>query len=218
MEQHQQLPHGTPHQQLQQLQQLQQQLHNQSQKQQFMLQGEGGMVRNTSKGAMKPNTATTASSIASGASVFTPVPKSKNELELNALNVNNVLHVNNVPVPVVTNDSSDPLTGMVKDVVVAGGAQLGTFSINNPLLIYGTLQHLFTYFTEKMEASENAGNPEFLYRRWAASLSQGIQQRVIDDERLSSSRTKLLNLIQYLLKTSTEIKEQLRLLRSKIQG
>lgn len=44
------------------------------------------------------------------------------------------------------------------------------------------------------------------------------QQRVIDDERLSSSRTKLLNLIQYLLKTSTEIKEQLRLLRSKIQG
>ena len=44
------------------------------------------------------------------------------------------------------------------------------------------------------------------------------QQRVIDDERLSSSRTKLLNLIQYLLKTSTEIKEQLRLLRGKIQG
>ena len=44
------------------------------------------------------------------------------------------------------------------------------------------------------------------------------QQRVIDDERLSSSRTKLLNLIQYLLKTSAEIKEQLRLLRGKIQG
>ena len=44
------------------------------------------------------------------------------------------------------------------------------------------------------------------------------QQRVMDDERLSSSRTKLLNLIQYLLKTSTEIKEQLRLLRGKIQG
>jgi hypothetical protein len=44
------------------------------------------------------------------------------------------------------------------------------------------------------------------------------QQRVINDERLSSSLTKLQNLIQYLLKTSTEIKEQLRLLRSKIQG
>lgn len=49
-------------------------------------------------------------------------------------------------------------------------------------------------------------------------LGTARQQRVIDDERLSSSRTKLLNLIQYLLKTSTEIKEQLRLLRGKIQG
>lgn len=44
------------------------------------------------------------------------------------------------------------------------------------------------------------------------------QQRIINDERLSFSLTKLQNLIQYLLKTTTEIKEQLRLLRGKIQG
>ena len=44
------------------------------------------------------------------------------------------------------------------------------------------------------------------------------QQRIVNDERLSFSLTKLQNLIQYLLKTSTEIKEQLRLLRSKIEG
>jgi hypothetical protein len=44
------------------------------------------------------------------------------------------------------------------------------------------------------------------------------QQRIINDERLSFSLTRLQNLIQYLLKTTTEIKEQLRLLRSKIQG
>jgi hypothetical protein len=44
------------------------------------------------------------------------------------------------------------------------------------------------------------------------------QQRIINDERLSFSLTKLQNLIQYLLKTTAEIKEQLRLLRGKIQG
>ena len=44
------------------------------------------------------------------------------------------------------------------------------------------------------------------------------QQRIVNDERLSSSLTKLQNLIQYLLKTSITIKEQLRLLRGSIQG
>jgi hypothetical protein len=42
------------------------------------------------------------------------------------------------------------------------------------------------------------------------------QQRILSDEK--SGIKKLQNLIQYLLKTSAEIKEQLRLLAGKIQG
>lgn len=197
MEQHQQLPHGTPHQQLQQLQQLQQQLHNQSQKQQFMLQGEGGMVRNTSKGAMKPNTATTASSIASGASVFTPVPKSKHESELNALNVNNVLHVNNVHVPVVTNDSSDPLTGMVKDVVFAMIMNVPALRtklqaiLDNPSLIGAEIVKVYAELRAKLTVQEleqlNAYASQDSSRRTIVSVMQSAFTNIMADGKIDMS-------------------------------
>jgi hypothetical protein len=172
-----------PQQQLQQLQQLQQQLHNQSQQR----QGEGGGVnRNTTtttttKGAMKPNALTPA------------VPKSKNELELN---VNSVLNINNAPV-LTKEDSSDPLTGMVKDVVFAMIMNVPALRtklqaiLDNPSLIGAEIVRVHAELRAKLTVQEleqlNAYASQDSSRRTIVSVMQSAFTNIMADGKIDMS-------------------------------
>jgi hypothetical protein len=80
--------------------------------------------------------------------------------------------------------ASFPAITSAAGALTSGAAAVGgpavTFSIENPLFAYGTLHHLWACVTAKMDDSQNARNPDFVYRRWATSLSQGMEQREID--------------------------------------
>lgn len=190
---HPQLPPVTLNQ-LQQLQQLQlqnkSQNQSQSQKQQFAIQGDGGVL--IRKGAVGTAPAS------SVASVFTPVPKSKNALELNALNVNNVLNVNNIHVPVVTNeDSSDPLTGMVKDVVFAMIMNIPALRtklqaiLDNPAIISTEISKVYAELRAKLTVQEleqlNAYASQDSSRRTIVSVMQSAFTNIMADGKIDMS-------------------------------
>ena len=196
------LPQGTLNQ-LQQLQQLQQmQLQNKSQsqpqKQQFALQGDGGvMIRNViAKGAatgLKTNivTSTTSTPSAPVPSPFTPVPKSKNELDLNVTMYPESSNSNSITEP------NDPLTGMVKDVVFAMIMNIPALRtklqviLDNPVIIGTEISKVYAELRAKLTVQEleqlNAYASQESSRRTIVSVMQSAFTNIMADGKIDMS-------------------------------